>query len=170
MRKLCLLFILLIFSIKSLAQEPIIILGADNPLTDVILNIDLARLCSHPTDNIPNHYFEINNNTIDLRISIHPASAIFACDPPPPWVQSFLEVNFGKLAAGDYELNVFFVNSDESVIDGTPFQSGPYHNPIYFSVASLQVIPAMNFLSMISMSLSLLFFGIFYLKKQTDKT
>jgi hypothetical protein len=160
------LFLLIFVAYNSQAQESLEIQGIDSPLSDVTVIIDLSRVCSHPTSNEPNFYIEKDENIINLRISIF-HSSIIPCDPPPPFVNSFMEINLGSLDSGAYELNILFVDSDESVITGTPFLMYPYHEPIYFQVA--HIIPTLSLSSLIIMLVVLFMFGLGMLHKYTLK-
>ena len=169
MRKLYVTIFFVLFSNRLSAQDSLIILGTENPLSDVIVKIDLLRVCSSPTDNIPNHYFVIDGNKIDLRVSID-YSSIFICDPLPPWLNNYLNANLGKLPSGEYELNIFFVDSDEDVITGTPFQLGPFVESVFFQVEELKIIPVLSMISLLLMMLILLITGVFRLNKHGKLT
>lgn len=136
-----LLLTLMFLPIVSKAEIPLEIIGNDSTLNDIIVRLDLLRVCSNPTDNNPNFHIQRNGNIIDLRISIT-YSDVIPCDPPPPQFASDIEINLGRLDSGDYQLNIVFVDSDESVITGTPLVLNPYHEPFYFHVP--YSVPVMN--------------------------
>ncbi|MFK8013086.1 MAG: hypothetical protein AB8B80_13685 [Marinicellaceae bacterium] len=159
------LVLLMLFTFRSIAQEPIIILGTDNPLSEVIVKIDLLRVCSNPTNNVPNYFVEKDGNTINLRISFYQLPNTVLCDPLPPWVTSYLDANLGQLEPGEYELNIFLVPSNESVITGTPVNFGPFLNPVFFQVLNLKSIPTLSSYALIICALMLFFTGILILRK-----
>jgi hypothetical protein len=155
------LFLLIFVAYNSQAQNSLEILGNDSPLSDVIVRIDLLRVCSHPTENDPNHHIERDRSAINLRISINNGG--FPCDPAPPQFNSFMDINLGALESGEYLLNIFFVDSSEDVVTGTPFLMYPYHEPYYFQVA--HIIPTLSLSSLIFIVVVLLMLGIEIIRK-----